>query len=150
MLVVTDESLEPEKLLQQLQQNSTHCGAVVTFTGKMREMGEEGRPLNRIYLEHYPVMTENSLNEIIQSAKHRFEIDEVFLCHRTGNIYRDEPIVFVGVVSKHRKAAFDAAMLIMDYLKNEAPFWKKEIYQDGEEKWVAQKQTDRDSYSSWQ
>ena len=64
--------------------------------------------------------------------------------------HKDEPIVFVGVISTHRKAAFDCAMMIMDYLKNEAPFWKKEIYLDGEEVWVKQKQTDRESYQQWQ
>lgn len=150
MLEVTKEPLAPDQLLKQLESQSENCGAVVSFTGKMRELGETGKPLKSLYLEHYPLMTEASLNRILSQAKELFEVADILLCHRTGFIYKDEPIVFVGVLSTHRKAAFECAMMVMDYLKNEAPFWKKEIYIDGEEVWVSQKQTDRQSYQQWQ
>ena len=150
MLVVSQEPLVPDDLLKQLESAADNCGAVVSFTGKMREVGESGKPLKSLYLEHYPQMTRSSLDAIIEQAKQRFDVATVMLSHRTGTIYKDEPIVFVGVASTHRKEAFDCAMMIMDYLKNEAPFWKKEIYLDGEEVWVKQKSTDRESYRRWQ
>ena len=150
MIIVSAEPLQTTKLLSQLDSSSDQCGAVVSFTGKMREEGESGKPLSALYLEHYPQMTEASLEKIVQTAQDRFQVEHVVLSHRVGDIKPDEPIVFVGVASKHRKASFDAAMMIMDYLKNEAPFWKKEIYLDGSEVWVAQKETDQSAYSHWQ
>jgi len=150
MVIVSSTPMQPSELLSQLDSHSEQCGAVVSFTGKMRSQGESGELLQSLYLEHYPQMTEASLEKIVSLAKEKFQVEHVTLCHRVGHIEPDEPIVFVGVASKHRKASFDAATMIMDYLKNEAPFWKKEIYIDGKEVWVAQKETDKDAYNNWQ
>ena len=150
MIIVSASPFQPSELLQQLEAQSDDSGAVVSFTGKMRETGEKGRALSHLYLEHYPAMTEASLAEIIKQAEARFSIESVLLYHRVGNIYKNDPIVFVGVISKHRKEGFSAAMMIMDYLKKQAPFWKKEVYVDGEEVWIAQKKSDQQSFSEWQ
>ena len=150
MIVVSAEALQPSELLSSLEADAKHCGAVVSFTGKMRETGENNTPLKALYLEHYPDMTERSLENIVSRAKQKFHVEYVVLCHRVGSIYPDEPIVFVAVASEHRKASFDATSMIMDYLKNEAPFWKKEIYLDGSECWVAQKDSDQLAYKTWQ
>ena len=121
----------------------------MTFTGTMRELSANQKPLKALYLEHYPEMTEKTLTEFLARVKVKFGLIDATLVHRVGTILPDESIVYVAMTSAHRQAAFDACQMVMDYLKNYAPFWKKEIFTDGSEHWVEQKQTDVDALNKW-
>ena len=121
-------------------------GAVVTFTGLVRELAEGG--LVGMNLEHYPGMTEGALTDIVQQAQQRWPLGKVAVIHRVGFLTLNEQIVFVGVASAHRKAAFAAAEFIMDYLKTRAPFWKKEHRKNGAE-WVEAKGSDAQAAAQW-
>jgi len=129
-----------------LKQGGASCGAIVTFAGLVREHLETS--LNALYLEHYPGMTEKSLAKIVSQARERWSLGRVVVIHRVGELALNDNIVFVGVASPHRKGGFEAAQFIMDYLKRDAPFWKKERSDLGDS-WVAQKQTDLAAAKGW-
>ena len=122
-------------------------GAVVAFVGYVRDFNE-GREVAGMFLEHYPGMTEKALDKIVVEAEQRWPLLKVEVLHRIGALEPGEPIVFVGVASAHRQAAFDACNFIMDYLKTRAPFWKKEQTSAGE-RWVEGKQSDADAAGRW-
>ncbi|GHF91950.1 molybdopterin synthase catalytic subunit MoaE [Thalassotalea marina] len=130
-----------------LKSSSASDGAIVTFTGLVRDINQ-GNQVTGLTLEHYPGMTEKSLANIVQQAKLRWPLGKVHVIHRVGRLLLLDQIVFVGVTSKHREAAFEACQFIMDYLKNNAPFWKKETTLDGE-KWVEFNEKDREAASRW-
>ncbi|MBF8781827.1 molybdopterin synthase catalytic subunit MoaE [Pseudomonas fulva] len=122
-------------------------GAVVGFVGYVRDFND-GREVAGMFLEHYPGMTEKALAKIVQLASERWPLLKVEVLHRVGALEPGEPIVFVGVASAHRQAAFDACNFVMDYLKTQAPFWKKETTGEGP-RWVEDKQSDRDAAGRW-
>ncbi|MCD8521980.1 MAG: molybdopterin synthase catalytic subunit MoaE [Saccharospirillaceae bacterium] len=129
--------------------NNNRCdGAVVFFTGLVREMNQ-GSAVSGLTLEHYPGMTEKALQQIVGDACARWPINRVRLIHRVGTLEISDQIVFVGVSSSHREAAFDACYYIMDYLKNRAPFWKKEVTGQGE-RWVEALDKDKQALNKWQ
>jgi molybdopterin synthase catalytic subunit len=130
-----------------LEVNNTRDGAVVTFTGRVRQKNL-GLSVSGLYLEHYPGMTEKSLQKIIVDAKQRWSLGRVRIIHRIGQLSIGEQIVFVGVTSEHRKDAFAATEFIMDFLKVKAPFWKKELTEQGE-KWLDARKTDTDQAQQW-
>ena len=108
---------------------SVTAGAIVTFTGTVRDLADGG--LQAMTLEHYPGMTESEIEAIVATAQARWPLTAVSVIHRVGRLQPLDNIVFVGCASAHRGAAFDAANFIMDYLKTNAPFWKKEDGPDG-------------------
>lgn len=122
-------------------------GAIVTFVGKVRDMNL-GSQVTALTLEHYPGMTEKALSAIIDEAKQRWSLTHVRVIHRVGLLEIGEKIVFVGVTSGHRKAAFEACEFIMDYLKTRAPFWKKERIEQGE-RWIEAKESDSTEAQRW-
>ncbi|MBC8947823.1 molybdopterin synthase catalytic subunit MoaE [Xenorhabdus sp. TS4] len=122
-------------------------GAVVTFTGKVRNHNL-GDTIKTLTLEHYAGMTEKMLQKIVDEARQRWSLQRVSIIHRIGELYPGDEIVFVGVTSSHRNMAFMAAEFIMDYLKTKAPFWKKESLAEGE-RWVEARQSDWDAVSRW-
>jgi molybdopterin synthase catalytic subunit len=130
-----------------LEKNNDIDGAVVTFTGRVRNKNE-GLQVSGLFLEHYAGMTEKSLEKIIIQAQERWQIGRVSVIHRIGQLAIGEQIVFVGVTSMHRQDAFAAAEFIMDYLKVQAPFWKKELTEQGE-KWLDAKQSDNQQAQQW-
>jgi len=130
-----------------LAQGGDRYGAVVTFTGRVRGLATE--VLQALELEHYPGMTEKALARIVAQARQRWELGPVVVRHRVGRLHPGEAIVFVGVASAHRQAAFEAAQFIMDYLKRDAPFWKKEVSDDGQ-RWVEQKASDLSAAAAWE
>jgi len=132
----------------QIELNNAIDGAVVTFTGRVRN-NNEGLQVSALTLEHYPGMTEKSLTKILQTARERWEIGRIRVIHRIGKLHIGEQIVFVGVSSTHRQDAFAAAEFIMDYLKVQAPFWKKEVTEQGE-KWLDAKQSDQHKAQYWE
>lgn len=143
---VQDSPLDLNEWVLALQ-GDPQCGAVVTFTGSVRDLTDGG--LNGLYLEHYPQMTEAALNKIVRQAHERWDLGAVHVVHRVGRILPAEPIVFVGVSSGHRAAAFEACEFIMDFLKRDAPFWKKELTAEGDY-WVEQKDSDLEAAARWQ
>lgn len=124
--------------------HGTQAGAVVTFTGRVRDFVEATPGGQSMWLEHYPAMTEKTLNNIIERARERWPILDVSVVHRIGKLHPGDQIVFVGVSSAHRKAAFAASEFIMDFLKTEAPFWKKEGAH-----WVDAKASDSQAAADW-
>ncbi len=131
------KKLEPWDLLHTHEIRSTHSGAVgatATFVGTMRDFNE-GAAVERMFLEHYPGMTEKHLAGIEALARQRWKLCDVLIAHRIGDITPGEAIVLVAVWSAHRAAAFEACRFIMEDLKSRAPFWKKETTAHGE-RWV--------------
>lgn len=125
-----------------------NAGAVVFFVGRVREMNQS-RSVTRLALEHYPGMTERVLEEILNEAQQRWELNSARIVHRVGQLHLNDQIVFVGVTSNHREHAFLAAEFLMDYLKTRAPFWKKEMTAQGEV-WVEENQKDTEAGQRWQ
>lgn len=123
----------------------TGAGAVVTFTGLVR--ADDG--LTALEIEHYPGMTERALSEHAQGAVARFVLTDVLIVHRHGRIAVGEPIMMVATAAPHRRAAFDAADFLMDWLKSRAPFWKREIGAEGPRGWVAAKAEDEAALDRW-
>ncbi|GGK81618.1 molybdopterin synthase catalytic subunit MoaE [Amphritea balenae] len=146
-IAVQTEDFDIAGLTAQIRVNDASNGAIVTFTGIVREMAS-GPGLEAMYLEHYPGMTEKALQKIADQARERWELGNIVIVHRIGKLMLNENIVFIGVGSAHRVAAFEAAQFIMDYLKRDAPFWKKEITSTGEH-WVEAKQTDLTAAENW-
>ena len=135
MIHVQTEDFDPGAELEQLrQQNNGQAGAVVSFTGLVRDMNE-GEAITEMTLEHYPGMTEEALNKIEQEAKQRWELTDSIIIHRTGPLTPNDNIVFVAAASKHRMQAFRACEFMIDTLKTNAPFWKKEKTSSGP-RWV--------------
>lgn len=139
----TDFELSEE--YQRLRDNPA-CGAVVTFTGLVRELVQGN--LTGMTLEHYPGMTESALTDICQQAAQRWELGAITVIHRVGSLGLNDQIVFVGVAAAHRQAAFMAAEFIMDYLKTRAPFWKQEHTTAGSY-WVDAKTKDQLAAARW-
>ncbi|HRO15599.1 MAG TPA: molybdenum cofactor biosynthesis protein MoaE [Paracoccus sp. (in: a-proteobacteria)] len=121
------------------------AGAVVTFTGLVR--GDGG--LVALEIEHYPGMTERALADHAQVAKDRFGLTDVLVVHRHGRIGVGQPIMMVATAATHRRAAFEAADFLMDWLKSRAPFWKREIGEGGPRGWVEAKDEDEDALARW-
>jgi molybdopterin synthase catalytic subunit len=124
-------------------------GALVTFAGICR--GEEdGVPIAALVLEHYPGMAEAEIGRIAEETLRRWPLLGLTIVHRHGRICPGEPIVLVVTASSHRVAAFEAAEFLMDYLKSNAPFWKKEVLAAGAEGgWVGAKREDEDALARW-
>lgn len=130
-----------------LENNNNEDGAVVTFCGRVRN-NNLGKQVKGLTLEHYPGMTEKSLQSIVDSARKKWKLGRVTVIHRVGKLLIGEQIVFVGVTSKHRGDAFAANEFIMDFLKVKAPFWKKELTDEGEH-WLAAKSSDTNKAQEW-
>lgn len=144
---IQEADFDHSELYNGLRSANTPPGAVVTFTGLVRDFSSHG-DVQAIYLEHYPAMTEKTLHKIAVTAQERWQLENIVIVHRVGKITAREQIVFVGVASLHRKEAFQACEYIMDYLKNDAPFWKKEITPT-QELWVESKRSDSEALDKW-
>jgi len=122
------------------------AGAVVTFTGRVRN--NEANDLVAMEIEHYPGMTEKALAAIEVEARKRWSLVDSLVVHRFGALRPDEDIMMVATAARHRKAAFEAAEFLMDYLKSRAPFWKREHTASGSS-WVAATKADEDALGRW-
>ena len=122
-------------------------GAVVSFIGTVRDINQ-GTGVSSLTLEHYPGMTEKSLQAIVAQAKSRWQLDEVLVIHRVGPMQPLDQIVLVAVTSAHRGEAFEACEFVMDWLKTRAPFWKKEATPQGE-RWVDARESDDTAAARW-
>jgi molybdopterin synthase catalytic subunit len=128
-----------------LTRGRSDIGAIVTFTGVCRD---EGGSLAALEIEHYPGMAEEEIARVVEKAQERWPLQGVAVVHRHGRIAAGEEIVLVVTVSAHRRAAFEAAEFLMDYLKTRAPFWKQEERPDGTS-WVAAKDADDAAAGRW-
>ncbi len=128
-----------------LRANRTDIGAIVTFTGTVRDLSGE---LSAMTLEHYPGMTERELRRIAQEAQGRWPLQGCRIIHRYGKLEPGDNIVLVVTASAHRNAAFDAAEFIMDFLKTQAPFWKLEDT-GAQSIWVDAKESDDAQLKRW-
>lgn len=124
-----------------------NIGAVAAFVGQVRDLNE-GDQVSELVLEHYPGMTEKSLQSIIEQAKQRWDVIDALIVHRVGKLKPLDQIVLVLVASSHRQEAFAACEFMMDYLKTEAPFWKKEQTPAGS-RWVEAKASDDEAKKRW-
>lgn len=143
---ILDQTFAPTAIYQEMLDIDAEHGALVTFTGMVRDLA--AKPVNAMFLEHYPGMTERALDDIIARARARWTLGQVAISHRVGMLYPGEPIVFIGVTSTHRREAFEACQFLMDFLKMDAPFWKKEFTPEGE-RWVAAKSSDCEAAKRW-
>lgn len=129
-----------------------NSGAIVSFIGLVREFSKEGLndgdAVNTLTLEHYPGMTEKALQAIENEAKKRWDILDSLIVHRVGTLKSQDQIVLVMVSSAHRGDAFQACEFMMDYLKTQAPFWKKEATGQGAH-WVEAKESDDEAMLRW-
>ena len=142
---VQSEVFDTGELLRDFGKNG-QVGAIVSFTGVVRDNADS--TLQAMEIEHYPAMTKSAITDIATQAETRWNLTDVLVIHRYGTLKTGEPIMMVATASAHRKAAFEAADFLMDYLKSCAPFWKKEITADGSD-WVAAKQEDEDALKAW-
>ncbi|MBN9358578.1 MAG: molybdopterin synthase catalytic subunit MoaE [Herbaspirillum huttiense] len=131
----------------QLRLANPRVGAVVSFVGTVRDLND-GAAVSEMELEHYPAMTERALEQIVEQAKARWPIFDALVIHRVGPMQPREQIVLVAVTSPHRGEAFAACEFIMDYLKTQAPFWKKEQTPDGA-RWVDARESDDTALAKW-
>ena len=142
------EDFDPAAEVGRLTAARSHIGAVVSFTGLCRD---EGGRLQALELEHYPGMAEAEIARVAQEACERWPLSGLTAIHRFGLVKPGEQIVLVVATSAHRRAAFEAADFMMDYLKTRAPFWKREHLVDGTTGgWVEAKQEDDDAALRWQ
>ena len=151
MICVQTFDFSVEEQLSWLTEDNQQDGAVVTFVGRVRNNNTNREIEHKVValeLEHYPAMTEKSIEQIVDQANQRWSLGKVSVVHRVGRLQVGEQIVFVGVTSAHRKAAFEACEFIMDYLKVKAPFWKKEITEQGDV-WLDAKKSDSIQSLTW-
>ncbi len=136
---IFDKPFDPWRELQRYQGEHADLlgkfGATAVFVGSMRDFNEDEN-VQRMTLEYYAGMTERHLEEICVAANQRWDLLEILVIHRVGDLFPGDPIVLVAVWSAHRAAAFEASRHVMEELKSNAPFWKKEILNDGH-RWVA-------------
>ena len=143
--IVLEEALDPGNELAVLTANAAGAGGLVNFVGLARE---EGGRVAELVLEHHPVLTQRSLDEIAGAAVERFAVTAVSVVHRVGSIQPDEPIVFAGAAARHRREAFLAADYLMDMLKTRAVFWKREEGSDGT-RWIEPRDMDLSDAARW-
>lgn len=146
-VIVQEHDFDCNELQRALLAKDCRDGALCSFVGFVRsDKGTDG--FQSMVLEHYEGMTQSSITRIVQQATERWDIHCTGVVHRVGKLLPGEQIVWVGVASGHREAAFNACEYIMDYLKTDAPIWKKEIG-ERDEKWVAAKVSDTERCKRW-
>ena len=147
MIRVQTNDFDPGAEIARLSAGRDDIGAVVSFVGLVR--GEShGETLVNMTLEHFPGMTERELQRIADEALARWSLQDVSVVHRIGELKPGERIVLVVTAAAHRRAAFEAAEFLMDYLKTKAPFWKRELRASGEH-WVEARGSDDEAAARW-
>jgi len=144
---ITEQPFDAAAEAAELSRGRKDIGAVVAFSGICRD-SEDGEKIASLTLEHYPGMAEAEIGRHVEEAQSRWPLMAVRVVHRVGRIEPGETIVFVACASKHRRAAFEAAEFLMDYLKTRAPFWKK-VEQASGVIWVEAKERDDDAAARW-
>ncbi|BFN12117.1 molybdenum cofactor biosynthesis protein MoaE [Marinobacter sp. C1S70] len=148
MISIQTDDFDAGAEYEALRGTGPGTGAIVTFSGLVRDSGDLSG-VTGLFLEHYPGMTEQVIQGLIDEAGRRWDVQRARVIHRVGQLALADQIVFVGVCSAHRGDAFAACEFIMDALKTSAPFWKKEITREGEH-WVEQKEADVARSRNWE
>ncbi|WP_372781947.1 molybdenum cofactor biosynthesis protein MoaE [Phenylobacterium sp.] len=146
MIRLTFDPFDPGALLSAFSKGRGEVGAIASFTGLARA---DAGATTLLELEAYPGFTEARIEEIAARARVRFELIDLMVLHRVGQIPAGDPIVFVATAARHRRAAFEACDFLMDYLKSKAPFWKKEHGPDGA-RWVEPRPEDHADLARWE
>lgn len=144
---VQKEDFDVSAEIANLREGNPKVGAVASFVGIVRDLNE-GDAVATLTLEHYPGMTEKSLEEIVATARERWDIYDALVVHRVGTLKPLDQIVLVVVTSAHRGESFKACEFLMDYLKTRAPFWKKEVTPEGT-RWVDARASDNAAADRW-
>ena len=144
---VQTEAFDAGHLLTGFSAGRTRSGGIVSFTGLARA-ATDGSAVNTLELDAYPGFTEPAIAAMEAEARERFEVQDLLIVHRYGPFAPGEAIVFVAAAAEHRRAAFEAADFLMDYLKTRAPFWKKETGPGGE-RWIEPRPSDYDDVTRW-
>lgn len=143
---IQQEDFDIAAFNRELLAERNNVGAIASFIGLVRDL--EAGSLQQMTLEHYPGMTEKALQDIAEKARQRWKIIDLGIIHRVGALAPADQIVLVSVLSAHRADAFEACEFIMDYLKTDAPFWKKEVSDQGS-KWVESRKSDIFAQKKW-
>jgi molybdopterin synthase catalytic subunit len=141
------DDFDASREIAALRAGDPRVGAVACFIGTVRDVNDDA-DVRSLTLEHYPGMTEAALQAIADEARARFDIYDVLVIHRVGELRPTDQIVLVAVTSAHRGDAFDGCRFVMDYLKTRAPFWKKERTPSGE-RWVEARASDDEAARRW-
>jgi molybdopterin synthase catalytic subunit len=144
---IQTQDFDVSQELAALRKGDARVGAVCSFLGTVRERND-GSSVASMELEHYPGMTEKSISAMMDEAKKRFDIFAARVIHRVGLLHPEDQIVFVAVTSAHRGESFKACEFLMDYLKTQAPFWKKEVTPEGA-RWVDARVSDDQALARW-
>lgn len=144
---IQTQDFDVSQELAALRQGDARVGAVCSFVGTVRERNE-GSQVSSMELEHYPGMTEKAIEAMLAQAQQRFDIYAARVIHRVGLLQPQEQIVLVAVTSAHRGMSFQACEFLMDYLKTQAPFWKKEVTPEGA-RWVDARVSDDQALARW-
>jgi len=145
-IIVQSEDFDLTTEVALAKASNSSIGAIVSFVGTVRDL--KSKNLNTLSLEHYPGMTEKSLQSIAEEAKDKWQLQSVTIIHRIGKLDVNDQIVLVITASQHRQEAFDSCNFIMDFLKTDAPFWKKESTGNHEE-WVEIRAKDQKQKDRW-
>lgn len=146
-LLISEATIDLASVTGAFEQKAKGAGGIVTFAGQVREFSSDTEVLS-LYLQIYPEMTEKGIASAIADAYARWPLTTCYVQHRIGDMAPGETIVFVGTASKHRRAAFDAADFLMDYLKTRAVFWKKETTSKSTQ-WIEPRAEDYADQSRW-
>lgn len=145
MIRLSDTAIDPGALLTAFLAGRSDTGGVVSFTGLVRR--DEG--VEALVLEAYPGFTEAEIGKIADEAIARFSLDDALAVHRVGRVEPGQPVVFVAAAARHRRAAFEGADFLMDYLKSRAPFWKKS-HEAGGARWIEPTARDHADVARWE
>jgi molybdopterin synthase catalytic subunit len=144
---IQTQDFDVSQELAALRAGDARVGAVCAFLGTVRERND-GSAVASMELEHYPGMTEKSISAMMDEAQKRFDIYAARVIHRVGLLHPEDQIVWVAVTSAHRGESFKACEFLMDYLKTQAPFWKKEVTPEGA-RWVDARVSDDEALARW-
>jgi molybdopterin synthase catalytic subunit len=143
---IAPQAFDPDATLADFRAANAAAGAIAIFLGQVR--GENGRAA-RLELEHYPGFTEDAVAATARQAVARFALESLLVVHRVGALFPGEPIVLVAAAARHRRDAFAGAEFMMDHLKTDAPFWKREIAPGGRARWIEPRAEDRRDRARW-
>lgn len=146
-VAIASGPFDPEAEIAAFRQALTDSGAIVTFTGQVRPSSDTGS-VTKLSLQHYPGMTERGIDAMLDEAAARWPLEAVLVIHRVGDMGPHDPIVLVATASAHRRAAFEAADFLMDYLKSRALFWKSETGAGGRV-WIEPRDEDYADAARW-
>ena len=147
MIHVVATPFDPQAEIAAFSKGRSDAGALATFVGSVRDSAH-GDAVTALDLEAYPGFTEKQIGKIEADARARFDVIDTLVIHRHGRMMPGEAIVLVAALSKHRREALQAVDYLMDRLKTEAPFWKREVRPDGEE-WIEPRSDDREAHARW-